>query len=301
MQDRRQLLIAGLNTAIWGAAICGASGRALAAPPRHSPTDALRAIERDAGGRLGVFVHDTASGRSFGWRQNERFTHCSSFKLSLAAMMFAGRDAGTIDLGRVLHWTQADLLPHSPTTTPHVGSGLTVNELARAALIESDNTAANVLLKTFGGPEAVTRFWRTLGDRVSRLDRFEPDLNITPPGTELDTTTPKAMAGTLQTLLTGQHLSVQSRETLKTWMSAVTTGSDRLRAGFPKSWASGDKTGTGRYTYVDLAFGGPAGKPPLYVAAYFEPAVHRPLIDPAATAVLAAVGDVAARHYARKD
>lgn len=291
MQHRRDFLMTGL-----GLVASTSAFPLLAAARKDDPVAALRAVEEHGNGRLGAFVLDTASGRSFGWRQHERFTHCSSFKLSLAAMMLAGHDTGTISLDRKLHWTSADLLGHSPVTSAHVATGLSVRHLARAALIESDNTAANALLKAYGGPAAVTRFWRSLGDKVSRLDRYEPDLNVTPPGTALDTSTPAAMAATVRTLLYGKRLSTSSRATLSEWMRAVATGTDRIRAAFPQGWVSGDKTGTGPGTYVDLAFGGPVGRPPLIIAAYFEPAVKRPLIDPAATAVLADVGRVAVQY-----
>ncbi|WP_379486331.1 class A beta-lactamase [Novosphingobium soli] len=258
----------------------------------------LERIERAAGGRLGAFVLDPTSGASFGWREDERFAHCSSFKLSLAAMLLARADRGEVDLDEVLQWSQADVLSVSPVTAPHLADGLPVRALARGTLVTSDNTAANVLLRRFGGPAALTRFWRETGDPVSRLDRYEPELNSTPPGTQLDTTTPAAMARTLANLVTGPVLAPGSRATLREWMTAVATGRDRIRAGFPADWISGDKTGTGitetRHTYVDLAFGGAPGTPPIIVAAYFEPARLVEPMDPASTGVLAAVGRLAA-------
>ncbi|MCJ2181728.1 class A beta-lactamase [Novosphingobium sp. 1949] len=275
--------------------LAGSVAPPLLATSQRDPSAALAALEGRAKGRLGAFVLDTASGHSFGWRANERFTQCSSFKLSLGAMLLARGDAGTLDLSHRLRWTKADLLDYSPVTSQHVAQGMTLFNLARAAVVTSDNTAANLLLHASGGPQALTRFWRAIGDTVSRLDRFEPELNRTPPGTELDTTSPAAMGQTLRTLLLGTALSSASRRTLTAWMTAVETGTDRLRAGFPKDWVSGDKTGTGATTYIDLAFGAPVGKAPLLVTAYFEPAVRRPLIDPAATAVLAEVARIAVR------
>jgi len=258
----------------------------------------LRALERRAKGRLGAYVLDPVRGVRFGWRENERFAHCSSFKMSLAAMILAKADRGEIDPTEVLHWTKADMLGVSPVTEAKIDTGLAVEDLARATLVTSDNTAANVLLRRFGGPEQLTRFWRSIGDDVSRLDRYEPELNQTPPGTELDTTTPAAMAATTAALIRGKTLSPASRAKLKAWMREVRTGRDRIRSGFPAGWESGDKTGTGigktRHTYVDLAFGGPAGRTPLIVTAYFEPALLVEPMDPVATAALAEVGRIAA-------
>lgn len=261
-------------------------------------TAALALLEDQAKGRLGAFIFDPARAQGFGWRQDERFSMCSTFKLSLAAMVLSLADAGQADLGKVLTWSQSDLVSHSPVTSQHVAGGLTVQDIARAALVASDNTAANVLLREFGGPQAMTRFWRGMGDDVSRLDRFETDLNDTPAGSEYDTTTPAAMARTVSRLLLGEVLSAASRTMLTQWMVAVETGLDRIRAGFPADWVAGDKTGTGfgstRHTYADLAFGGPKGRTPLIVTAWFEPTARIEPRDPGAIAALARVGQLAA-------
>lgn len=293
--DRRTALLTGVALLTAACAPGEDSEPAMIAHSREIV--ALRAIEKRANGRLGAYIFDPVRGTGFGWRENERFAHCSSFKLSLAAMLLAKADAGKIDLNEVLHWTKDDMLSVSPVTAANVDKGLSVRDLAHATLVTSDNTAANVLLRHFGGPPELTRFWRSLGDKTSRLDRFEPELNVTPPGTELDTTTPAAMAATVAALVHGNALKPASRAELKAWMTEVKTGSDRLRAGFPATWVSGDKTGTGigdtKHTYVDLAFGGPAGRPPLIVTAYFEPARLVEPMDPVSTAALAEVGRIA--------
>jgi len=290
--DRRAILIGGAAMLL---PACTARGGGVA---EGAWPDRLRAVEQRFGGRLGAYVLDPATGTGFGWRQDERFAHASSFKMSLAAMLLARADRGEIDLAEVLHWSKDDLLSVSPVTQANVDTGLSVRELARATLVTSDNTAANVLLRRFGGPSRLTAFWRSIGDGASRLDRLEPELNVTPPGTELDTTTPAAMAATTARLVQGDVLTRDSRTLLKTWMADVRTGTDRIRAGFPAGWASGDKTGTGvgpdRHVYVDLAYGGPVGRAPLIVAAYFEPAQLVAPMNPVATAALAAVGRIAA-------
>jgi beta-lactamase class A len=260
---------------------------------------ALEALEAKSGGRLGVFVLDTQTGTRTGWRAGERFAHCSSFKLSLAAMFLSMSDRGEIDLAERLHWTEADLLHHSPVTVRHVATGLTIEELAHGTLVTSDNTAANVLLKRAGGPQMLTQFWRALGDNVSRLDRYEPEMNMVPLGTELDTTTPEAMADTLAKLVTGDVLRAKTRDKLNAWMAEVQTGTRRIRAGLPAGWIAGDKTGTGigelAETYVDIAYAGPADRKPLIITAYYNPGKRSDMISPEAEAVLAQVGHLAAR------
>jgi beta-lactamase class A len=293
MHDRRTII-----AALAATALSGCSGGRGATGDGDWRMRRLRQVEVTARGRLGVYVLDTHSNKGFGWRENERFAHCSSFKMSLAAMVLSKADHGDAGLAEVLRWRPRDMLPVSPVTEAHIDQGLSVEELAQATLVTSDNTAANVLLRRFGGPPALTAFWRSLGDTVSQLDRMEPELNEVPPGTTLDTTTPKAMAMTTAALVHGDALNPASRGKLKAWMTEVQTGTQRIRAGLPKDWQSGDKTGTGigktKHTYVDIAFGGPAGRAPLIITAYFEPERLVEPMDPISLGVLAEVGRTAA-------
>lgn len=304
--DRRGALIGAFVLTLAG---CGSRGSGAAATNSPSGTgaelsSAFKALEEKSGGRLGAYVLDTQTGFGSGWRIDERFAHCSSFKLSLAAMFLSRAERGDVDLGEVLRWSEADLMQNSDYSREHVREGATIEQLSRATLVYSDNTAANVLLRRAGGPQQLTGFWRSLGDKVSRLDRLEPKLNEIPAGSEMDTTTPAAMAATVAKLAHGNALGPQAREKLRGWMIEVETGARRIRAGLPKDWIAGDKTGTGmgekRHTYVDLAFAGPKGRAPLVIASYYEPVLPRDMeaMDPAAEAVLAEVGRIAAASLA---
>lgn len=293
--DRRTALGLGIGLGL-ASMLAGCAG--LDDRPAARSGTGFRDIEARAGGRLGVRAIDTATGRATGWREHERFAHCSSFKLSLAALVLRGARQGRWRLDERLRWSAAELLFNSPVTSLHVADGMAMAELARATLITSDNTAANVLLARLGGPQALNAFWRSIGDRTSRLDHNEPDLNVVPPGSRADTTTPAAMAATVARLVAGEVLERRDRAMLMQWMAECATGGRRLRAGFPAGWIAGDKTGTGIHprstTYVDLAYGGPPGRPPIVVAAYFRPDAPAAQIDPAAEAVLAAVARVSA-------
>jgi beta-lactamase class A len=264
----------------------------------------LSALERQSGGRLGVAVRDTATGRGFGWRQDERFGHCSTFKLSLAALVLSEIDAGRVTGDEVLPYAVIDVLPASPVTEAAAGKeGLPILTLAEAAVERSDNLAANLLLARFGGPAAVTAFWRKMGDDTSRLDNNEPGLNRVAPGAVHDTTTPAAMAATVGRLLTGHVLSGASRARLWGWMKTTSTGLGRLRAGLPAGWQAGDKTGTWNDGQTiakvnDLALVlAPASDSgfaaPLAVTAYYEPPGTPDAVRPADEAVLAAVMRIA--------
>ena len=279
-----------------------ALGASACIPPDQSPIGRLaaelRIIEAASGGTMGVTIYNTATGAAVGINQDRRFGHCSSFKLSLAAMVLAMDAAGRIDADRRVTWSRTELLSVSPFTTERLDQGATLRELARATQTTSDNTAANVLLRELGGPAALTAFWRSTGDTVSRLDRTEPSLNIVPVTEFRDTTTPAAMARTVAKLLYGEVLPEAARAELKGWMIATETGLNRVRAGLHEGWVAGDKTGTSLAPgigsiYVDLGFAeGPKGEAPITFATYFVARETHAEIDPAALATLAAVGRV---------
>jgi beta-lactamase class A len=227
-------------------------------------------IEASVHGRLGVARLDTATGSIEGHRLDERFPMCSTFKVLAAALVLARVDAGQERLDRRIVVRPDSLLAYAPVTAKHVGGdGMSVAELCEAAITVSDNTAANLLLASAGGPSALTHFARGLGDGVTRLDRNEPRLNEAAPGDPRDTSTPRAMAITLRALALGNALSDASRARLVQWMTATSTGGKRLRAGLPADWRVADKTGTGELgTTNDVAIAWPPNRAPLVVVAY---------------------------------
>lgn len=215
---------------------------------------ALHTLEQRAQGRLGLAVLDTGSGRRWLHRADERFLLCSTFKLLLCAQVLERAARGEERLDRRLSFRRSDLVEWSPVTKKAVGRGrLSVAQLCEATMTTSDNTAALLLLKTQGGPAGLTRWLRAHGDTQTRLDRSEPDLNLADPTGEWDTTTPAAMADTVQRLCLGAGLPTTVQAQLQAWMKASTTGAQRLRAGLPTGWQIGDKTGTGDGISNDVA------------------------------------------------
>jgi beta-lactamase class A len=245
-----------------------ANGCALAKPMPLQQS--IAAVEQSIGGRLGVAALDTHSGRTLSYNETARFAMASTFKLLLAAAALSEVDRGRLALDKRVPISKSDLVSNSPFTAAFVESGtITVEELCSAVTRVSDNTAANLLLLQIGGPAGYTRFARGLGDNVTQLDRTELDLNMNLPGDVRDTTSPSAMIHSMRRVLIDDALSIQSREQLITWLIAVETGRDRIRAGLPKEWRVGDKTGTGYNSAVnDLAIFWPPGRQPVLLAIY---------------------------------
>jgi len=252
-------------------AVLACNARAASSEPSDFATR-VAAIQAKTGGRLGVCVLDTGSGRVLQFNADERFAMCSTFKLLLAAHVLWQVDAGKLDLDRRIAYGNADVLPTSPVTKRHVEAGsLSVRELCAAIVEVSDNAAANLLLDLTAGPSSLTAFLRSCGDRITRLDRKEVELNTNLPGDPRDTTTAAAMAGTVAKLLTGEVLTPASRDRLIGWMKSSSTGVRRMRAGLPAQWTAGDKTGTGsRGAVNDVMIAFPPSRQPLIAAAYMS-------------------------------
>jgi beta-lactamase class A len=290
--QRRAFLLAG-SAAAAGVPALAATDPALK-PFRAKVAQAkLNRIEADSGGRLGVCILDTATGRRLVHRAGERFPMCSTFKLLAAAMVLQRVDQGQERLDRPIAIERAVILPHSPVTEPNVGGTMTMGALCEATLTQSDNAAANLMLTSFGGPGALTAYLRALGDPVTRLDRNEPSLNEAIAGDPRDTTTPAAMLGLVRKLVLGDALKPVSRVQLRDWLIANKTGGQKIRAGLPAGWQVGDKTGGGAFgTNNDVAIVWPPGRRPILAAAYLTqttaPLAQR---DAALAAVAALIPD----------
>ena len=258
------------RTVLRAALILPAIGLAGTAHAADAPARALADLERRAGGRLGVVAWRRGGAQPIAWRADERFPFCSTAKVMVVATVLAqaARTAGLLD--QRVRYKQADLVSWSPVTERHVDDGMTVADLCAAALQVSDNSACNLLLDRIGGPAAVTAFARRVGDTAFRLDRRETELNSAIPGDPRDTTTPRAMAKSLEALLLEEALAPDARRRLLDWMFANTTGKERIRAGFPADWRVADKTGTGAYgTTNDVGIVFPPQGQPVIVAIYY--------------------------------
>ena len=231
----------------------------------------LAELETRNGGRLGLAALDTATGRRVGWRADERFVYCSTFKMFLAAAILVRIQDGHETLDRLIPVTAADMINHAPVTEPAIGSSLSVDRLMQAVVEVSDNPAANLLLKAGGGLEAMRAFYRTLGDDSTRVDRFEPEMNRL--DGDRDTILPARSVSNLQRLFQdpASPLTASSQDRLLGWMANAPFGSGRIKAGVPAGWRVAHKTGTGGYGPTnDIGLLYPPTGQPVIVAAYYH-------------------------------
>lgn len=205
----------------------------------------IRKIEARLKARAGVYARDTTTGKTWSYKSDERFPMCSTFKTLACAALLYRVDKGEDRLDRLIPISRQDIVSYSPVTELKVGSSMPLLDLCAATMKLSDNTAANLILDAIGGPASLTAFIRMTGDEITRLDRRETDLNEGTPGDARDTTTPLAMARTVEKLVLGEILSPESRQQLKNWMIANEVADKLVRAGVPADWTVADRSGAG--------------------------------------------------------
>ncbi|EHM28674.1 putative beta-lactamase [Streptomyces sp. W007] len=241
-----------------------ASGSPSATAPDAGP--AFAALEKEYAARLGVYAVDTGTGRTVAHRDGERFAYASTFKALAAGAVL--RRYGLRGLERVVTYRREDLVDHSPVTEKHVATGMSLGDLCDAAVRFSDNTAGNLLFDAVGGPRKLQAVLAELGDGVTRMERRETELNEWTPGATRDTSTPRALAENLRAFVLGDTLAKPERARLAQWLTTNTTGGELIRAGVPKGWIVGDKTGAGSTygTRNDIAVVWPPDAAPLVLA-----------------------------------
>jgi beta-lactamase class A len=289
-----------LGGSLTATALLAGSGPAAEARTRSDVSSALQSLETGQS-RLGVCLLDTVTGEHCGVRMEEHFALSSTFKLAMVGACLREADAGRLNLDETIPYERSDLLSWAPVTQRNLSrGGMRIVELAQAAQEISDGTAANLLVRRLGGPAAVTRMYREMGDPVTRLDRYEPMLGMVLSADLRDTTSPFAMAQLVRRLTTGDLLSPTSRERLLGWMVNTGTGPRRIRAGLPNDWRTGNKTGTGRDAGItnkcnDIAITFPPGRAPVIICAYYDSGEYTDQVEDRHQAVLADVARVAAR------
>lgn len=222
-------------------------------------------LENEFDARIGVYAIDTGTNQTIEYRPEERFAFASTYKALAAAILL--QQNSLEDLMEVITYTEDDLVSYSPITETHVDTGMTLLELSEAAVRFSDNTAGNLLFEALGGPKGFEQALRQMGDNVTQADRFEPDLNEFTLGETRDTSTPRALATSLQAFGVSDLLSDDKRELFTNWLKGNATGDTLIRAGAPEGWEVGDKSGAGGYgTRNDVAIVWSPNREPIVIA-----------------------------------
>lgn len=256
----------------------------------------VKTVEQRLDARVGVSLYDSVTGETWDYQGDVRFPMTSTFKTLACAALLARVDEGTENLDRRITFNKDDLVTYSPVTETRTGEpGMTLGEICEATMATSDNTAANLVLNTIGGPGSVTGFVRALGDGITRLDRTETTLNEAAPGDPRDTTTPNAMVGNLRKLVLSNALATDSRDRLIAWLKGNRVSDNILRSVLPRDWQIGDRSGAGGYGSRSIAAVlWPPNREPLVLAIYItetEASFNE------RNKAIAEIGRVVVKHY----
>ncbi|MCK0472325.1 class A beta-lactamase [Halalkalibacter sp. APA_J-10(15)] len=232
---------------------------------KETTMEKFEQLEKEYDARLGVYAIDTGTKETVEFREDERFAYTSTSKALAAAVLLKQNPISVLE--EVRTFTNEDIVTYSPITEDFVNKGMSLGEIAEAAIQYSDNTAGNLLFEELGGPDGFEKALRESGDTITKADRIEPDLNEAIPGDSRDTSTPKALATTLEVFGISEYLPADKQEIFTNWLKGNTTGDSLIRAGVPEGWEVGDKTGAGGYgTRNDIAIVWPPNREPIIIA-----------------------------------
>ncbi|WP_416351067.1 class A beta-lactamase [Staphylococcus saprophyticus] len=237
----------------------------------HNTTFAkdIEQIENEYNTKVGIYGINTENGKVYEHNADERFAFASTYK-AIASGILLNKVAPS-ELNKKVEINESEIVANSPVTEQYLGKTMSLKALIKASMLQSDNTANNKIMQELGGVNGLKHELVQLGDDVSEPQRLEPELNYFDPNNKADTTTPRAAAQTLNSILTSNEMNGSNLSLLKQTMIENKTGDTLIKAGMPNSYTVGDKSGQA-LTYAtrnDLAFIYPKGQDkPIILAIY---------------------------------
>jgi len=208
----------------------------------------LAKLAEPANGKVGVAIVVAEGGDAVDLLGSKHFPMQSVYKLPIVMAVLARVDAGRLKLEQNVRILPADLVPpniHSPIRDHHPSGNfeMTIRELSRAAIVNSDGTASDVLLRLVK-PRHVRKFLHTMGVKGIKVENTEKEMALDNKVQYDNWVTPRAAVVLLRKLQAGEGLSPSSRDLLLSWMKETKTGSQRIRGLLPKDVQVADKTGS---------------------------------------------------------
>jgi beta-lactamase class A len=216
------------------------------------PTAALRtrieAIAQEARGHVGATAMIVETGQRVSFQGADHFPMQSVYKFPISMAVLADVDQGRLKLDQEVHVTKSDLVPPrlgSPIRDQHPeGVELTLRELLRYALVESDGTASDVLMRLAGGPGRIERYVRDLGVEGVAIATTEAAMARGREVQYRNWSTPDSMVDLLAAFQHGRGLSSSSRALMLQWMTETNPGPGRIKGLLPPGTVVAHKTGT---------------------------------------------------------
>jgi len=211
-------------------------------------TPQFNQIVREVHGNVGMSAVLVHTGETIEFHGDRDFPMQSVYKFPIGMAVLNDVDQGKLTLDQTVNVAKSDLVPaglHSPIRDQRPqGADVTLRELLRFAVSESDGTASDVLLRLAGGPEAVTAYVRGLGVDSVTIATSEAEMARDSRAQYRNKATPNGMTQLLRAFQNGRGLSPASRILLMELMTKTDTGPKRLKGLLPPGTVVAHKTGT---------------------------------------------------------
>ena len=216
-------------------------------------TDALEPqliqIAALAKGRVGVHAILLETGETIAsLNSRDHFPMQSVYKLPISIAVLKQVDDGKLKLDQKVRIAKEDYVgaaAHSPIRDKYAnGAELTVNELLRYAIAESDGTASDVLMKLAGGYTAVQTYLNELSITDLIVLNSEKELSQDWTAQYRNYASPESAVALLRALWERRGVSQENQALLLKYMTESTPGAKRLKGLLPTGAIVAHKTGT---------------------------------------------------------
>ena len=220
-----------------------------AALPFSGLTNQFQKIAGNAKGRVGVAVKIIESNETADLHGDEHFPMHSVYKLPISMAVLQRVDRGELKLDQKVKVEPGDFVRkgmYSPVRDKYPnGAELTIAELIRYTMCESDGSASDVLMKLIGGPERVMAFLKEIRVPDIEVVNYEKEIGRDWETQYRNWATPKSPSGIHPTRLSQRVLSAESQALLLKLMTEAIPGAKRLKGELPAGTVVAHKTGTG--------------------------------------------------------
>jgi len=197
--------------------------------------------------QIGVSAIIIETGDTINFHQEQRFPMQSTYKFPIAMAILHLVDQGKFTLQQKINIDRSEIIPRGASLIREKypqGTSLSLDELLRLNVSESDGTACDVLIRLAGGTQKIQEYVNSIGIKDMRITTTEM-VQVSDDWTQYQNwSTPNAMTGLLKTFYSGNVLSEKSQHKLIEWMIGSVPGNKRLKGSLPANAIVAHKPGT---------------------------------------------------------
>ncbi len=214
---------------------------------KNSPKASVEQIVKSSAGTVGVAISGLEDNFSLTVNNDKRFPMQSVYKFPLALAVLNQVDKGKLSLDQKISVTKSDMLPNTWSPLRDVypdGGDISLSELLRYTVSQSDNNGCDILFRLLGGTKAVDAYVRKLGVKDMRIAATEEEMAKDERVQFTNWSKPSAMRRLIVEAFRGKYLSKSSNDFLWQIMTETSTGANRIKGLLPEGTTVGHKTGT---------------------------------------------------------